>query len=58
MIVEIDKTNKIPVQKFAKKVKIVSRSYEHKVMFRREDLVGVADILESRTTRKEELHVD
>lgn len=42
IIVELDKTNKIPLQGFSKLVKVMSRSYEHRIQFQKEDLVGVA----------------
>ena len=31
VIVEIDQTNKIPLEKYSKLVKVLSKSYEHKI---------------------------
>lgn len=35
IIVELDKTNKIPLQGFSKLVKVLSRSYEHRIQFQK-----------------------
>ena len=35
IIVELDKTNKIPLQGISKLVKVLSRSYEHRIQFQR-----------------------
>ena len=58
VIVEIDQTNKIPLEKFSKLVKVLSKSYEHKIEFAREDLVGVSEIVENLSHHTEEIKVE
>lgn len=45
VIVEIDKMNKIPLKKSSKIVKILSKSYEHKIEFITDDLIGITEII-------------
>ena len=58
VIVEIDQTNKIPLEKCSKLVKVLSKSYEHKIEFAREDLVGVSEIVENLSHHTEEIKVE
>jgi hypothetical protein len=58
IIVEVDRTNKIPLQHFNKLVKVFSRSYEHRIKFEAKDLVGIADLIEGVTIRRESVVVE
>jgi hypothetical protein len=41
VIVELDRINKIPMLKYSKIIKILSQSYEQKIEFEAEDLIGI-----------------
>ena len=55
---EVDETNKIPIRKFSKLVKVISKSYEHKIQFLSEDLVGVSEIIDKLTHHTDEIVIE
>jgi CRP-like cAMP-binding protein len=52
VVVEIEKINKIPTQKFERIVRILNKSYSHRIEFGKEDLIGVSELIDNASMRK------
>ena len=45
-------------ESYKRDVRILTKEYEHKIEFKKEDMVGVTEIIENVGSRKEEIDVD
>lgn len=64
VIIELEQINKIPpyakkdkdgqlhYEKYQRDVRILTKEYEHKIEFHREDMLGVTEIIDKVSTRK------